>query len=229
MHNCVAYIPAAGIGVRMQQGMPKQYLLLAGKPVLQYAIDTLLTVPLIEKIVVALAVDDPYWQALPAASDSRVITCRGGACRAESVLNALQTERAKWALIHDAVRPFLLAADVEQLMLAAKQSSCGAILAQPVTDTVKLAQQTQIQQTIPREQVFLAATPQLFRYQLLLAALLACAGEYTGITDEASALEQQAYQPDLVLGHRHNIKITYPHDLSYAEWLLTGHQSKDGS
>lgn len=221
-----ALLPAAGRGLRFGSERPKQYLEVAGKPVLAHALDALLAHPQVEGAVVALAADDPYWPGWTARQGKPVIACTGGGERADSVLAALDALPPGVAadallLVHDAARPNLRAEDIGRLIAAAEACAEGAILAAPVRDTLKRADgDGRIAATEPRERLWRALTPQAFRRDLLRRALLAARADGVVATDEAMAVERLGLRPRLVEGREDNLKITTPADLDmFAFWL----------
>ena len=215
-------IPAAGAGSRMGGETPKQYLDLDGVTVLQRSLEALLALPQLDSVVVALSADDTRWAALPAASDPRVFTTPGGAERSDSVLAGLDAlaDRAgaeDWVLVHDAARPCLVASDLDRLVVELAADPVGGLLATPVAETVKRSDvEGRVLETVPRESLWLAQTPQMFRFGLLRDALTQAAREGRVITDEASAIEQAGQRPKLVAGSVGNLKITRPGDLAQA-------------
>lgn len=216
-----ALIPAAGRGERLAGERPKQYVELAGRPMLWHAIRAL-CVPQVAKVFVVLAPDDERFAAEDwSAFEAKLVPLYcGGESRRESVYNGLVASRdawdaADWMLVHDAARPCLPARDLEALL--AEPDEVGAILATPVSDTVKRAAGERIAATEERSQLWLAQTPQRFRAALLLQALQRARGS---VTDEASAVEQMGLKPKLVAGSRENIKVTWPEDLAMAEGIL---------
>lgn len=219
-------IPAAGVGSRVGGSLPKQYLPLAGKTLLEHAADALLATPGLRGLVIALNPQDTVFERLPLAKDSRVTQVEGGAERADSVLaglNVLQGEAndSDWVLVHDAARPCLQQSAVTRLLAEVKEDAVGGILARPVSETVKRAAQSHhIADTLPRQQLWLAQTPQMFPYGLLRQSLLQAREEGFVVTDEAMALERQGYRPLLVEGDSSNIKVTYAQDLKLAGWYL---------
>lgn len=225
MTRYFAVVPAAGIGKRMGAAVPKQYLPLAGKPVLQHTLERLLQVARLERVVVALAPADPHWPMLAAAADPRVTATLGGEERAESVRNglcALQeiAQDLDWVLVHDAARPCLRAEDVERLIDVLADDPVGGILALPSVDTLKEIEGGRIRSTLDRRQVWRALTPQMFRYRLLCDALEVTLTAQVKVTDEAQALERAGFKPRIVEGSPDNIKITRPEDLALAEFFL---------
>lgn len=219
-------IPAAGIGSRMQAEIPKQYLSLAGKTVLEQTLDKILAFDAVAKIVVALAPHDRWFCQLAVAQDPRIMTVIGGAERANSVLHALEALDAAtypWVMVHDAARPLVHAADLTALWQFALQQQQGAILATPVRDTMKrasAAQPSQIDHTVCRQQLWHALTPQLFPTVLLRQHLQRALAQGVVITDEASAMEWAGEPVHLVQGRADNIKITQPEDLALAQFYL---------
>ncbi len=222
-------VPAAGSGARMGADCPKQYLELQGVAILQHTLDALLALPLLDTVMVALAAGDQRWQTLPAARDQRVETTPGGAERADSVLACLaalegRASAADWVLVHDAARPCISQAELEHLVQALRDDPVGGLLALPVSETVKRADdQQRVSATVARDGLWLAQTPQMFRYGMLRSALESAAEQGLTVTDEASALEQAGHAPRLVAGAATNIKVTRPADLPVAERFLAFH------
>lgn len=221
-----ALIPAAGRGLRFGGARPKQYLEIAGKPLLAHAMDALLAHPQVEGAVIALAADDPHWPGWTTRQGKPVITCTGGGERADSVLAALTALPEGVAddallLVHDAARPNLHADDIDRLIAAAKACAEGAILAAPVRDTLKRADgDGRIAATEPRERLWRALTPQAFRRDLLRRALETAQADGVAVTDEAMAVERLGLHPRLVEGREDNLKVTTPADLALAAFLL---------
>ncbi|MGE5624999.1 MAG: 2-C-methyl-D-erythritol 4-phosphate cytidylyltransferase [Bacillota bacterium] len=221
-----AVIPAAGSGARMASPVPKQYLSLAGKPVIEHVLDILLADPRIEGVTVAVA-DDPYWQRYllaPRAKPVRIAS--GGDTRARSVLNALVTLRDEldendWVLVHDAARPCLHPRDLALLIQQVGEDPVGGILAVPVADTLKhVDDERRVTDTPERDGLWRAFTPQMFRYRLLMDALEAAIRDGEAPGDEAAALERQHEPVMVVEGRSDNIKITRPDDVALAEAIL---------
>lgn len=218
-----AIVPAAGSGQRMGAELPKQYLKIAGKTVLEHAVNVLAGFPLIKKVVLALGAEDFYWQKLAFLEASKILTVLGGSTRAESVLNALQiiSEFAKpedWVLVHDAARPCLRTSDIAKLIDIVGDHAVGGILGIPVSDTLKRVNpSSEIIKTEVRDNMWCAQTPQLFRFEILWKALNEAKIPYT---DDSGAVENLGLKPLMVLGGVHNIKITYPDDLLLAENYL---------
>ncbi len=225
MTRYFAVVPAAGIGKRIGAAVPKQYLPLAGKPVLAHTLESLLQVVRLERVVVALAPADPHWPRLSAAADPRVKATVGGEDRADSVLKGLCAleEVAKdsdWVLVHDAARPCLRSEDVERLIDALADDPVGGILALSSVDTLKEVEGGRVRSTLDRRRVWRALTPQMFRYRLLCDALEAALTAQVKVTDEAQAVERVGLKPRIVEGSPDNIKITRPEDLKLAEFYL---------
>lgn len=220
-----AVVPAAGVGKRMGAEVPKQYLDIAGKPVLQHTLERLLSIDSLAGIRVALGVEDGYWPDLPCAAHPRIRAVPGGRERADSVYSALvhlehRAQPDDWVLVHDAARPCLTAADARKLMDALRDDAVGGILALPVSDTLKTVEDHHITGTPDRSRVWRALTPQMFRYGLLKQALSDAATRGLVVTDESSALELAGYRPKIVEGRPDNIKITRPEDLPLAAFYL---------
>lgn len=232
--RCFALIPAAGVGARLGGAMPKQYMPLAGKPMLQYALDTFAASAAIAHTFVVVSAADAHIDGFLAAQrqlTGKVSVLRnGGGTRQESVRNGLQAIRAHaadddWILVHDAARPGLDAALLDRLIAALRNDAVGGLLALPVVDTLKRGagkKTPRVQETMPRDALWAAQTPQMFRYALLHRALQqAQARGYGGdLTDDASAIEMLGLQPKLVQGSPRNFKITLPHDIALAAAFL---------
>lgn len=224
--NHYALIPAAGSGSRMGAQIPKQYQLLAGKPLIYHAINRLCAHPAITQVFVVLAAGDDNFKRHDWAvfNDKLLPVYCGGATRAASVYNGLVAahdiaDADDWILVHDAARPCLGAELLDELMSTLANDDVGGLLAIPVADTLKRANaQQHIVATEPREHLWQAQTPQMFRYRLLFEALRAA--KPGTVTDEASAVEQVGLKPRLVMGSTRNIKVTYPEDLVVAESIL---------
>ena len=215
-----ALIPAAGVGARMGADCPKQYLTIAGQPMLRHTVAAFLNSPLIAHTFVVVSPGDAYIdEVIRGLVGVTVLRC-GGATRKESVLNGLQAIDGQlaaddWVLVHDAARPGLTPALIAKLVGAIGDSAVGGLLALPVVDTVKRVEAGRVQ-TVPRDGLWLAQTPQIFRYALLERALRTVAE----VTDEASAIETIGLTPQLVEGHACNLKVTQPADIALAELFL---------
>ncbi len=231
MASVWAVVPAAGRGTRFGGEVPKQYLQVGGRPLLAYTLDALLAHPAVAGVVVALAADDPWWPGWSDHAGKPVLTCTGGASRAASVLAAMaalpESVRADdFVLVHDAARPNLAPADLDRLLEQGRADPVGAILAAPVRDTLKRAgDDGGIDRTEPRERLWRALTPQLFRRLQLARALQAAADAGVEVTDEAMALERQGARPLLVEGREDNFKVTTPADLARFEFELSRRSS----
>lgn len=222
--SVIAVVPAAGIGQRMQAKRPKQYLRIGAKTILEYTLEVLLSCCYIERIIVALKENDPYYRHLVIAVHPRITTVIGGATRAESVLAALQElEPTDWVLVHDAVRPCVTESDIKKLIEAVVPNCQGGILATPLLDTIKQASADEpvyIEKTQDRNRLWAALTPQCFLTKNLKMAIEQALDDQLNITDEAEAIEYSGGQPLLIAGRRDNIKITYPEDISLAQFYL---------
>lgn len=227
-----AVIPAAGTGSRMGADKPKQYLPLAGKTIIGHTISRFCKHSLISGIVVALSPQDEYWDRLFGDCTNErcpeiVIRVEGGAERCHSVLNALdklvdQADEQDWVLVHDAARPCLRSEDIDHLIQELSNHPVGGLLAVPVRDTMKRADnEGVVQETVAREQLWHALTPQMFRLGDLRDALTQAVADGVEVTDEASAMEYVGKRPKLVKGRMDNIKITNPDDLELAELFFT--------
>jgi len=222
--RCYALVPAAGSGERAGAGMPKQYVEIAGRPLLAHTLAALAAVPrLVQTLVVLSPADERFEVALPGYTGwvARV----GGASRAESVLGGLAELRrrgaadADWVLVHDAARCLLRPAWVDALIDACLADEVGGLLAQPIADTLKAGDaQGRVTATVDRRDKWAAQTPQMFRLGLVEQALAALGA---AATDEASAVEALGLAPRLVRAPLANFKVTWPEDFALAERLLS--------
>ena len=222
-----AVIPAAGVGQRMGADLPKQYLPLAGRTVIDWSVSKLLEHPSVHGVMVALGRDDPYWQHTEYATHPSVEKVNGGAERCHSVLNALDALSNKaapddWVLVHDAARPCVHTRDISKLIDSVEKNQLtGGLLGMQVRDTMKRTDtQHQVTATVDRDQLWHAFTPQMFMLGDLRTALGKALAVGVQITDEASAMEWAGHQPMMVEGQGDNIKITRPADLRLAEFYL---------
>jgi 2-C-methyl-D-erythritol 4-phosphate cytidylyltransferase len=228
-----AVVPAAGTGSRMQAERPKQYLSLGAATVLEHSVAALLSLPEVRAVVVAVSAGDQVAGALPGLSDSRVRWAEGGAQRMDSVLSALEVladmaSDDDWVLVHDAARPCVRPADIRQLIARVTAADVGGLLALPVVDTIKRADDGgRVAATVDRSALWRAQTPQMFRLGELKSALLAARDAGFAVTDEASAMERCGHAVQLVCGSADNLKITVPSDLALARWYLEEAEGND--
>lgn len=227
MAECWALIPAAGLGRRMGSEIPKQYLTLGDRTVLNHTLDVLLQESRLRGVVIAVSKDDEFAAALPWSNGQRpVLRADGGAERCHSVLNGLQRLAEEgadhdWVLVHDAARPCLRQTDLARLIDTLNDHPVGGLLGVPVRDTMKRSDKDgSVTGTVDREGLWHALTPQMFRLGELRAALEGAIAAGVTITDEASAMEWAGKQPLLVEGHSDNLKITRPEDLALAQLYL---------
>ncbi len=225
-------VPAAGVGSRMRSELPKQYLPLLDSTLIEITLRKLLELPGVAGVVVALNEQDRHWQTTSIASHPGIHRVSGGRERSDSVVNGLQyclsmapaDEGADvWALVHDAARPCVsLDRIVELIRLALrhKDTSAGAILASPCSDTIKRVHRNSISATEDRATLWLAHTPQFFPLRLLRDAIIAAREAGAVITDEASAVEAVGGAVRVVVDRRDNIKVTVPEDLLCAATIL---------
>ncbi|BBB66740.1 2-C-methyl-D-erythritol 4-phosphate cytidylyltransferase [Undibacterium sp. YM2] len=220
----VTLIPAAGVGSRMVATRPKQYMRIGSKSVLQHTVDAFLKFSKIQHTYVVVSPDDAYVdEYLAKAENLSVLRC-GGASRRDTVRNGLSElastlSNQDWVLVHDAARPGLTSGLLQHLIDSVADDAVGGLLALPVVDTVKRVENGKVQ-TIPRDGLWLAQTPQMFRYQLLCEALDAA----DQVTDEASAIEAAGHVPILVEGHVRNMKLTLPSDMALITQYLNSPQ-----
>jgi 2-C-methyl-D-erythritol 4-phosphate cytidylyltransferase len=219
-----ALLPAAGVGARMAADGPKQYLMVGGKPMLRHAVDAFRASDLVAHTYVVVSAADGQIDAVtpPGLDGVTVLRC-GGATRMDTVLNALRaldgivTDK-DLVMVHDAARPGLTPALIAKLIQGVGDYAAGGLLALPVVDTVKRKAGDDVA-TVPRDGLWLAQTPQMFSYALLLRAL-GGAPDANAITDDASAVEMLGMSPRLIEGHPRNLKVTLPADIRIAEMYL---------
>lgn len=231
-----AVVAAAGRGTRFGGPVPKQYLQVDGQPLIAYTLAALLAHPVVEGAMVAVSADDADWPGWTSFAGKPVRTCVGGETRARSVLAALEAlptevKADDFVLVHDAARPNLGQQDLQQLLERGRNDPVGAILAAPVRDTLKRAgSDGGIDGTEPRERLWRALTPQLFRRMQLARALEQAASAGLEVTDESMAMELLGLRPLLIEGSEDNFKVTTPADLARFEYtlarsrMLTGQQ-----
>jgi len=232
MSSIVAILPAAGLGTRMGADSPKQFRLLDGVPVVLFTLRRLAACPLITEFLVATRADEieSLQQRISADRLSRPVqVVQGGDTRQESVARALAAvpQEAELILVHDAVRPLVTRDQMERVIAEARR--CGAaILGIPAMDTVKEVKRGSlpedvalITETIPRERIVLAQTPQVFEAGLLRRAFAQAAADGVTASDEAALVERLGHDVHVVLGSERNLKITRPGDLGVAEFYLS--------
>ena len=226
-----AVIPAAGVGTRMQADVPKQYLSINHKTILEHTLERFCSHPKIEGVVVVISGNDDVWKSLGICSHPKITVVDGGVERCHSVLNGLRAlsdnaNNNDWVLVHDAVRPCLRTEDIDRLMNTLDGHGVGGLLGLPVRDTMKRADTTStIQETVDREGLWHALTPQMFHLGSLVDSLENALANDLIVTDEAQAIELNGLQPVLVEGHPDNIKITCKNDLALAELFLSQQES----
>lgn len=228
--SCHVIVPAAGSGSRFGAQCPKQYLPLLGQPLIFHTLTVLCQSPDVTAVWVVLSPDDRNWDDFDGSwlgPRLQVLRC-GGATRAASVSNGLMhlqqlgVDPAAWVLVHDAARPCLSAAGLKRLIETLRDDPVGGLLAVPVADTLKRAgEQNVVIDTVAREGLWQAQTPQMFR----LAPLLAALQQYPTVTDEAGAMEAAGFKPRLVASESFNLKVTYPADLALAAAILQSRQA----
>jgi 2-C-methyl-D-erythritol 4-phosphate cytidylyltransferase len=215
-------IAAAGRATRFGGPVPKPYLRVAGATLLEHCLRAFESLPGIAGGAVVLAAGDRRFERLPQRLRRRVVAVAGGETRANSVLNGLQSlitaAADDWVIVHDAARPCLPRRDLRALMAACRRDPVGGLLAAPIADTVKQADDDgRSLRTLPRERLWRAQTPQMFRHGLLSQALALALASGFEPTDEAAAIEKQGLRPRLVEGSPLNVKVTRPADLAFAE------------
>lgn len=223
---CWAVVPAAGVGRRMGSAVPKQYLMLAGRMVIDHTIERLLLHPSVDGLYLALSEEDGRWAGSEYAGHPDLVRVPGGMERCHSVANALEALRARardhdWVLVHDAARPCVRRGDIDHLIDMLQTHQVGGLLGMPVRDTMKRTDAVdRVRETVDRAHLWHAFTPQMFRYGVLSSALRGALDAGFLVTDEASAVEWAGHSPLMVEGHADNVKITRPDDLPLADYFL---------
>jgi 2-C-methyl-D-erythritol 4-phosphate cytidylyltransferase len=224
----LALVPAAGVGARAGAPIPKQYWLIRGEPMLCHTLRALAQVSRIDAICVVTAPTDGLAAQYVGAATRSTVAAVGGASRAETVRNGLTVLAASyaedsWVLVHDAARCCITPRAMNTLIDRCLVDPVGGLLAVPVADTLKaVAEHTgpaRVARTVPREGLWQAQTPQMFRLGALRAAL--AGASLASITDEASAMEAAGHHPLLVMGEAANLKVTLPQDFIMAELILS--------
>ena len=221
----IAIIAAAGAGTRMVSDRPKQFLLLAGTPVIFHTLKVFEECDSIQEVIVVLPAEESAGFLSMAGKMglrkvARVVP--GGATRAESVkrgLMAIRSATAEIVAVHDGVRPFVTVDEINSVVAAAHADG-AAILVAPVTDTIKQVNDRTVVQTLDRDVLRRALTPQCFRYELLREVYQRADVSDPTLTDESALVEQLGYRVSIVEGSARNIKITTADDLVVAEALL---------
>ncbi|MEH6457206.1 MAG: 2-C-methyl-D-erythritol 4-phosphate cytidylyltransferase [Cocleimonas sp.] len=229
-------IPAAGIGQRMKSELPKQYLKIHDKTLIEHTLDCFLGHEQVAGIIVVLNPDDQDWQFLNIESKTTpLFTVNGGSNRSDSVIQGLRCLDEEhnipantWVMVHDAARPCLTKTDLNALLELREINCIGGLLASPVTDTMKRSVNNKssdslksVSHTESRENLWHALTPQMFRLGTLQKALTHSVSKRYKVTDECSAMEFMGEKPILVKSTHNNIKITNPSDIALASFLLS--------
>ena len=229
-----AILVAAGTGQRMGGEIPKQYLPLAGRKVIEHSLEVLLRCRSIAGICLVVSRNCDLWVGLDQTHSKTIHVVYGGKERAHSVFSALEFLTAShpadsWVLVHDAARPCLTDALVETLVTQLADDPVGGLLAIPVQDTLKQVAGGRVERTLDRALVWQAQTPQMFRLGILQNAYRAALDNGSTPTDEALAVEMAGHLPGLVEGSPDNLKITRPEDLALAEFILGRRKASERS
>jgi len=223
----VVIVPAAGVGKRMLSQYPKQYLTIDNVTIIEHTVTRLLSHVAIDKVVIAIGENDEYFADTSLAKNAKVSVVVGGKERVDSVLSSLQSidkQKYPWVLVHDAARPCITHRDISTLIDNVYAGNTGGLLAMPVRDTMKRGkreyEQSLVIQTVERNELWHALTPQMYRSEELQCAIELALSKNIEITDESSAMEYAGFDSLLVEGNGDNIKITRPDDLALAEFIL---------
>jgi 2-C-methyl-D-erythritol 4-phosphate cytidylyltransferase len=221
-----AIVPAAGVGRRMGGAVPKQYLELNSRRVIDHTIERMLMYPTVDGLYLALGEEDGWWGDTEFSGHPGLVRVVGGSERCHSVFNALEAlaaraERDDWVLVHDAARPCVRRSDIDRLIGLVGGDEVGGLLGLPVRDTMKRTDAgDRVLDTVERNHLWHAFTPQMFRFGVLQDALGGALAAGVLVTDEASAIEWAGHRPVMVEGHADNLKITRPEDLRLAAYYL---------
>jgi 2-C-methyl-D-erythritol 4-phosphate cytidylyltransferase len=235
--KCHAVVPTGGTGSRLGGDLPKQFQLLAGKPMLAYAIDAFMKSPQVESIWIGVApafIDNPILKDLAKGDKPIHFLPTGGPTRQETVLNTLgallkaNIAASDWVLVHDAARPGITSELIKKLIDSVRDSKVGGLLAMPLADTLKQADLDSViagniphsEKTIARDHLWQAQTPQMFGLKMLHEALEEAIRQEADVTDEASAMELSGFKPLLIEGATRNFKVTHPADWELMQLLL---------
>ena len=227
-------VPAAGAGRRMGSAIPKQYLQLNGRTVLEHTLGRMAGHARVRQVVVAISADDELYASLAPRLPAKVVSVIGGAERCHSVLAALRSLSGlaaadAWVMVHDAARPCVRREDLDRMLAELIDSEVGGVLAAPVRDTLKRCDADgAILATVDRSALWHALTPQMFRLRTLLHAIEAALVAGVIVTDEAQAIERAGLTPRVVAGHADNLKITHPEDLPLASLILAAQAAARG-
>jgi 2-C-methyl-D-erythritol 4-phosphate cytidylyltransferase len=227
--KAVAIIPAAGAGTRMRSTRPKQFLSLAGVPILVHTLRKFSRCPSVRVAIVPMRKSDissfePVLEKEGLLGFARLVP--GGIHRQDSVYCGFQEvdPETDVVVVHDAVRPFVEVQSISTI-IAEAHSSGAAILALPCTDTIKQIDKTHVVATLPRDKIVLVQTPQAFRYRLLKEGFEKAQAENFYATDESCLVERLGHAVTVLRGSETNIKITKPADLPLAELLIRQEQA----
>lgn len=223
--NCWVIIPSAGTGQRFNHSLPKQYLDINGRTVLEWSIRLFLDKPWVSKILLPIAKEDHFFANLEIAHHEKIVPVWGGQTRMQSVANALThlaslVQNHDWVIVHDAARPCLHPSDLNQFIENLIEDEVGGILASKMKDTIKQVFNNIINKTVPRDYLWQALTPQMFRYDVLVEAFSYCQALNLIVTDEASAVEQLGKAVRIVEAKYPNPKLTQPQDISFIKLLI---------
>lgn len=217
-HQTFCIIAAAGVGQRMGSELPKQYLSIANRTILEWSLDPFLHSPSIDRIVVVIAKEDSWFAESSLSSHPKITTAIGGAIRYQSILSGLLTlspiaNENDWVIVHDAARPNLTDEDLNKLIKQVGDHPTGGLLGMPSSDSLKKVNENNlIENNVPRDGIWRAFAPQMFRYGLLLSSHQKCLEDNFHVTDESSAIAYFGHQPLMVEGRSDNIKVTTPED-----------------
>ena len=219
-------IPAAGIGQRMGSSVPKQFMKIGDRTLIEQTVSALAEHDTIDGLYVGLSDVEQYGESIKSIDSKVIDVFCGSDSRSGTVLNGIQhlidagCSKDDWLLVHDANRPFLTKDEVTRLIESVGDDPNGGIIGLPIIDTLKSGKEGWISETVNRDNYWRALTPQMFKLGLLQEALSRCVRQGIEVTDESQAMETMGYRPKIVVGSSTNIKITTPSDLEFAKAMI---------
>ena len=225
LNKIYVIVPSAGIGTRFESEVPKQYAEINGVSILEKTINHFLNLEIFEKIIIPISTEDNFFEKLSVSKHKKIIKVNGGSTRSESVMSALEyIKENSLVVVHDAVRPCIRKEDINKLIEEVADDKVGGILANRIVDTVKQKNNGGLVSTIDRQKLYIAQTPQMFRYAILKDSIEKAIESNVHITDESEALESLNYSIRIVEGSSSNIKITTQEDIQLANYFLKHHE-----
>ena len=217
-------LPNAGLGTRLGSIIPKQYLSVHGKRIIEWTLELFSKIDFIDGIVIANNNNDEHWKDIKYTGNVPLVVVEGGSERFNSVLNACNgirhyVKKDAWVLVHDVARPLVAIESIKELVDYCLDKNVAGILGHPVTDTIKTVIDNEIKGTVDRALLWQAQTPQFFPLNQLINSMTSALHHNLGLTDEASAFEHSGLPVHIVKSPKTNIKVTYSEDLDFIEFI----------